>query len=102
RSASREIEVAVAIGVLATIGPREAADVTRWWDAEGDFHAAAGRGPAWRSGNGPVVLPQQSQLAGSGDGLGAVICAELVEDVGDVALDRVQADHQFFGDRLEV
>src|SRR4029450_6093806 len=78
RSASREIEVAVAIGVLATIGPREAADVTRWWDAEWDFARPRDGDPLDALGNGPVVLRQQAQLAGSGDGLGAGFLAGVV------------------------
>ena len=44
-------------------------------------------------------LPQQSQLPCPSNGLGTVGCAELVEDVGDVALDRVQGNHQLLGNR---
>ena len=43
---------------------------------------ASGSGPGWR----PV------------DGLGAVGCSELAQDMADVLLDRVQADHEIIGD----
>ena len=45
-------------------------------------------------------LPQQAQLPGPGDCLGAVGRIELTHDVGDMALDGVQADHQLRSDRL--
>jgi hypothetical protein len=38
-------------------------------------------------------LPEQPEHPGTGDGLGAVGRAELVEDVADVLLDRVEGHH---------
>ena len=43
---------------------------------------------------------QQPQLPGVGDGLGAVGHLELGEQVADVALDGIEADHQLRGDGL--
>src|SRR6266702_1585370 len=43
-------------------------------------------------------LGDQSELAGPGDGLGAVGRAELAEDVADVLLNRIEGDHQLRGD----
>src|SRR5215472_13112548 len=60
---------------------------TRLW------HHSAARGSAARVG-----LGDQAELAGPGDGLGAVGRAELAQDVADVLFDRVEADHQLFSD----
>src|SRR5215470_11622984 len=57
------------------------------------WHDGAARGSAGRAG-----LRNQAELAGPGDGLGAVGRAELAEDVADVLFDRVEADHQLCGD----
>jgi hypothetical protein len=43
-------------------------------------------------------LGDQAELAGPGDGLGAVGRAELAQQVADVLLHRVEADHQLLGD----
>ena len=43
-------------------------------------------------------LGDQAELAGAGDGLGAVGRAELAQQVADVLFDRVEADHQLRGD----
>src|SRR5262249_44680166 len=48
-------------------------------------------------GNG---LGDQPELAGAGDGLGAVGRAELAEQVGDVFLDGVEGDDEVVGDLL--
>jgi hypothetical protein len=47
-----------------------------------------------------LTLGDQPELAGAGDGFGAVGCAELAEHVGDVFLDGVQGDHEVVGDPL--
>src|SRR5215470_15661625 len=57
------------------------------------WHDSAARGSAGRGG-----LGNQAELAGPGDGLGAVGRAELAQDVADVLFDRVEADHQLCGD----
>jgi putative nucleotidyltransferase with HDIG domain len=51
-------------------------------------------------GAGPALPTAAAQRSRPGDGLGAVGRPELVQDVGDVALDGVQGDHQLLGDHL--
>src|SRR5262245_59620077 len=53
--------------------------------------------------SGPVGMAvgyqgDQAELAGPGDGLGAVRRAELAQQTTDVLFHRVQADHQLLGD----
>ena len=59
--------------------------------APGDRHAA----PGSAAGAG---LGDQSELAGLGDGLGAVGRPQLAQDVADVLFDGVEGDHQLPGD----
>src|SRR5262249_8355618 len=49
---------------------------------------------------GEAGLGDQPELAGAGDGLGAVGRAELAEHVGDVFLDGVEGDDEVAGDLL--
>jgi hypothetical protein len=49
---------------------------------------------------GPGVSGDQAELAGPGDGLGAVGGAELAQDVGHVLFDRVERHEQVVGDAL--
>src|SRR5215472_5907644 len=57
-----------------------------------------------RSGDGAVVvkpgLGDEPELAGAGDGLGAVGCAELAEHMGDVFFDGGEGDDEVTGDPL--
>ena len=46
----------------------------------------------------PSGLGDQSELAGLGDGLGAVGRPQLAQDVADVLFDGVEGDHQLPGD----
>ena len=46
------------------------------------------------------ALRDQAELAGAGDGLGAVARAELGQDVADVLLDGVEGDHELARDGL--
>jgi hypothetical protein len=54
-------------------------------------------GPDRRSGRWPPAR-RVAKRPGMGNGLGAVGRAELVEDVGDVLLDRVEGYHQLLSD----
>jgi hypothetical protein len=46
----------------------------------------------------PCRVGDQAELAGAGDGFGAVGRAELAQQVADVLLDSVEGDHQLPGD----
>ena len=43
-------------------------------------------------------LRDHPQLPGPGDRFGAVGCAKLAQNVGDMLFDRVEGDHKFLGD----
>src|SRR5215472_2779448 len=64
--------------------------------------ARLGLPDAGTSTGGPAKtgLGDQPELAGAGDGLGAVGRAELAEQVGDVFLDGVEGDDEVVGDLL--
>jgi MgtC family len=50
--------------------------------------------------SGGAVSRDQAELAGPGDGLGAIGRAELAEGVADVLFGRVEGDHELGGDGL--
>jgi len=62
------------------------------------------RGGPWRQSasvpGADALLGDQAQFPRPGDGLGAVRCAELAQDVADVLFDREEGDEELFGDDL--
>ena len=71
--------------------------------AAGLWHRSAAEPAVWHHGAAGdraagAGLGDQAELAGPGDGLGAVGRAELARQVADVLFHRVEADHQLLGD----